>query len=50
MLVVLCPKCKNHMKYAPQKKVVNKTKKCVYCGMAFVVYGHRSNRIIKSVC
>jgi len=41
ILLLLCPRCKNNMKYAPKNNVITKkSKKCVYCGKSFTVKNH----------
>jgi len=38
MLLLICPKCKNRMKYQSQDKILTgKRKACVYCGRSFLV-------------
>jgi len=51
MLLVKCPMCLNDMKYAPSSKSISKKKKrCVYCGVSFLIYPKKKdNRIVKKV-
>ncbi len=38
MFLLQCPKCRNKMKYQnAEASLMNKKKKCVYCGFSFSV-------------
>jgi len=49
MLKVLCPNCKNSMLYQPRISSSIGSKKCVYCGKNFKVYGKNTNRILNKI-
>ena len=49
MLKVLCPTCKNSMLYQPRIASSIGSKKCVYCGKSFKVYGKNTNRILNKI-
>ncbi|MBN2367789.1 hypothetical protein JXC34_02130 [Candidatus Woesearchaeota archaeon] len=47
MFLLMCPKCKNKMKYQPRGSLDGKKKKCVYCGYSFTVHpDQKKSRII----
>ena len=46
MLLLICPKCKNKMKYMTKERILTgKRKVCVYCGKSFKIGEHVLKRI-----